>query len=120
MFCPESTIRPPHRAALYSARDNGTDDGTVVTNLLTGKPARGFINRVMRELGPFSDIAPDFLSPAARSPRSRAKAQAQGSGDFSTMWAGQAAALGKEMPARELTARLLQETQTLMRKMAGG
>lgn len=120
MFCPESTIRPPHRAALYSARDNGTDDGTVVTNLLTGKPARGFINRVMRELGPISDIAPEFpLAGGALAPLG-AVAQAQGSGDFSTMWAGQAAALGKEMPARELTARLVQETQTLMRKMAGG
>ena len=92
----------------------------MVTNLLTGKPARGFINRVMRELGPISDIAPEFpLAGGALAPLG-ARAQAQGSGDFSTMWAGQAAALGKEMPARELTARLVQETQTLMRKMAGG
>ena len=102
MFCPESIIRPPHRAALEAARD----DGTVVTNLMTGKPARGFINRVMRELGPISDIAPEFpLAGGALAPLG-AKALAQGSGDFSTMWAGQAASLGREMPARELTARL--------------
>ena len=120
MFCPESIIRPPHRAALNSARDDGTDDGTVVTNLLTGKPARGFINRVMRELGPISDIAPEFpLAGGALAPLG-AKAQAQGSGDFSTMWAGQAAALGREMPARELTAKLVTETLVLMQRMAGG
>jgi nitronate monooxygenase len=116
MFCPESIIRPPHRAALAAAHD----DGTVVTNLLTGKPARGFINRVMRELGPINDIAPEFpLAGGALAPLG-AKALAQGSGDFSTMWAGQAAALGRELPARELTLRLVAETQALMRKMAGG
>ena len=116
MFCPESIIRPPHRAALAAAHD----DGTVVTNLLTGKPARGFINRVMRELGPINDIAPEFpLAGGALAPLG-AKALAQGSGDFSTMWAGQAAALGRELPARELTLRLVAETQALIRKMAGG
>jgi len=47
------------------------------------------------------------------------KAQAQGSGDFSAMWAGQAAALGREIPARELTAKLANETQALLRRMAG-
>ena len=109
-----STIRPPHRAALAAAHD----DGTVVTNLMTGKPARGFINRVMRELGPINDIAPEFpLAGGALAPLG-AKAQAQGSGDFSTMWAGQAAALGRELPARELTAKLIAETQAQMRRMA--
>jgi nitronate monooxygenase len=115
LFCPESLIKAPHRAALASAHD----DGTVVTNLMTGKPARGFINRVMRELGPINDIAPEFpLAGGALAPLG-AKALADGSGDFSSMWAGQAAALGKEMPARELTAKLAAETQALMTRMAG-
>lgn len=115
MFCPESTIRPVHRAALKAAHD----DGTVVTNLLTGKPARGIVNRVMRELGPINAIAPEFpLAGGALAPLG-AKAQAQGSGDFSSMWAGQAAALGRELPARELTLKLVEETQALMRRMAG-
>ena len=48
LWCPESRISAPHRAALKSARD----DGTVLTNLMTGRPARGFINRLMREVGP--------------------------------------------------------------------
>jgi nitronate monooxygenase len=115
LFCPESLIKAPHRAALASAHD----DGTVVTNLMTGKPARGFINRVMRELGPINDIAPEFpLAGGALAPLG-AKALARGSGDFSSMWAGQAASLGKVMPARELTAKLAAETQALMKRMAG-
>ena len=61
----------------------------------------------MRELGPVSDVAPEFpLASGALAPL-HAKAQAQGSGDFSPMWAGQAAALGRDMPARELTRTLV-------------
>jgi len=115
LHCPESKIAPPHRAALRAARD----DGTTVTNVMTGRPARGFINRVMRELGPVSDTTPEFpLAGGALAPL-HAKGQAQGSGDFSSMWAGQAAALGREMPARELTLKLAAEAQALMRRMAG-
>ncbi|MBI3703658.1 MAG: nitronate monooxygenase [Rhizobiales bacterium] len=115
LFCPEAKILPPHRAALKSAQD----DGTLLTNVMTGRPARGLINRVMRELGPISEVAPEFpLAGGALAPL-HAKAQAQGSGDFSAMWTGQAASLGREMPARELTLRLANETQTLLRKMAG-
>jgi nitronate monooxygenase len=116
LFCPESKITAPHRAALKTVRD----DGTVLTNVISGRPARGLINRVIRELGPISDIVPEFpLAGGALAPL-HAKAQAQGSGDFSGMWAGQAAALGRELPARELTLRLVQETQALMQRMAGG
>jgi nitronate monooxygenase len=115
LFCPESKILPPHRAALKAARD----DGTVLTNVMTGRPARGIVNRVMRELGPISDIAPEFpLAGGALAPL-HAKAQAQGSGDFSSQWAGQAASLGVEMPARKLTAKLATEAQALLKTMAG-
>jgi nitronate monooxygenase len=115
LFCLESKVLPPHRAALKAAHD----DGTVVTNLMTGKPARGFINRVMREIGPINGVAPEFpLAGGALAPLG-AKAQKQGSGDFSSMWAGQAAALGREMPARELTEKLAAEAQALMQRMAG-
>src|SRR5262249_22685439 len=114
MHCPESTVLPPHRAALKSARD----DGTVLTNLMTGRPARGFVNRVMREIGPINSIAPEFpLAGGALAPL-HAKAQELGSGDFSSMWAGQAAALGRELPAREVTIKLAEEAQALMLRMA--
>ncbi len=115
MFCPESKILPPHRAALKQSRD----DETVITNVMTGRPARGIVNRVMREVGPITAIAPEFpLAGGALAPL-HAKAQSQGSGDFSSMWSGQAGALGCEMPARQLTRALAEGAQTLLRKMAG-
>jgi nitronate monooxygenase len=105
LWCPEAKISAPHRAALASARD----DGTALTNLMTGRPARGFINRVMREVGPISDVAPEFPLAAGALAPLRAKAEAKGSGDFSPLWAGQAAALGRTMPAGELTRKLAAE-----------
>jgi nitronate monooxygenase len=114
LHCPEATILPPHRAALRAARD----DGTVLTNVLSGRPARGLINRAIRELGPISEVVPEFpLASGALAPL-HAKAQAQGSGDFSAMLAGQAAALGRELPAGELIARLAAETRVLLQRMA--
>jgi nitronate monooxygenase len=115
LACPESKIRPAHRAALKSARD----DGTMVTNVMTGRPARGFVNRLMRDLGPISALAPEFpLAGGAIAPLA-AKAQAQGSGDFSSMWAGQSAGLAREMPAEALTRKLASDAQALMRRLAG-
>jgi nitronate monooxygenase len=115
MFCPESTISPVHRAALKASRS----DATVLTNLMTGRAARGIANRLIREVGPISDQAPEFpLAGGALAPL-RAKAEAAGSGDFSPMWSGQAASLGREMPARQLTAKLVGEAQALLRGLAG-
>jgi nitronate monooxygenase len=111
--CPESKISAPHRAALKSA----TDDGTAVTNLMTGRPARGIVNRLMRDIGPIGE-APEFPLAAGAIAPLRAKAEAAGSGDFSPMWSGQAAALGRDLPARELTAFLVAEAQALLRRLA--
>jgi nitronate monooxygenase len=75
------------------------------------------INRAIRELGPFSDVVPEFpLASGALAPL-HAKAQAQGSGDFSPMLAGQAASLGRELPAGELVAKLVSETQDVLRRI---
>ena len=74
LHCPESKISAPHRAALRSARD----DGTAVTNLMTGRPARGIVNRVMREIGPVNEVAPEFPLAAGALAPLRAKAEAQG------------------------------------------
>ena len=110
LHCPESKVSAPHRAALASARD----DGTAVTNLMTGRPARGLVNRVMREIGPINDVAPEFPLAAGALAPLRAKAEAQGSGDFSAMWAGQAAGLGRALPAAEATRKLAAEALALM------
>jgi nitronate monooxygenase len=110
LHCPESKVTAPHRAALSSAQD----DGTRVTNLMTGRPARGLINRVMRDIGPISELAPQFpLAGGALMPL-KAKAEAQGSGDFTSMWAGQAASLGRALPAGEVTRKLAAEAQALL------
>jgi nitronate monooxygenase len=78
LFCPEARVSAPHRAALRRAKDNAT----AVTNIFTGRPARGLVNRTMRELGPISAEAPAFpLAGNALAPL-KAKAETQGSGDF--------------------------------------
>jgi nitronate monooxygenase len=75
----------------------------VLTNLFTGRPARGIVNRLIRERGPISDAVPEFpLATAAIAPL-RARAESQRSGDFSPLWAGQNAGGCKEVPAGELT-----------------
>jgi nitronate monooxygenase len=114
LHCPESKISAPHRAALKTV----PDDGTVITTLMTGRPARGVINRIMREIGPVNAIAPEFPLAAGALAPLRAKAEAQGSGDFSPMWAGQSASLGQELPAGELTRKLAAEAQALLRRIA--
>jgi nitronate monooxygenase len=113
LFTPEAKISAPYRAALDEARD----DGTAVTNLMTGRPARGLVNRVMREIGPVDEIAPAFPLAAGALAPLRAKAEAQGSGDFTPMWSGQAAALGRAMPAAELTRTLAVEALALLQRM---
>ncbi len=114
LHCPEAKISAPHRAALKESHD----DSTAITNLMTGRPARGIINRVMREIGPVNAVAPEFPLAAGALAPLRAKAEAAGSGDFSPMWSGQAAALGRAMPAGELTRALAAEAQAILRKLA--
>jgi nitronate monooxygenase len=105
LFSPEAKVPAVHREALETA----ADDNTMVTNVFTGRPARGIINRLMREVGPLSAEAPSFpLAGGALAPL-RAKAEASGSGDFTNLWSGQAARLARAMPAGELTRTLAAE-----------
>jgi nitronate monooxygenase len=106
LFCPEATIGPAHRTALASAKDNGT----ALTNVFTGRPARSLMNRLVREVGPMSELAPEFPLAASAVAPLRARAEAAGSGDFTPLWSGQAASLGQERPAGELTKQLAEET----------
>jgi nitronate monooxygenase len=102
LLCPESTISEVYRAALKSAAVRHT----ALTNLFSGRPARGIVNRIMRDLGPLSPSAPAFpLASAALAPL-RAKAESQGSGDFSPLWSGQNPTGCKEIPAGHLTREL--------------
>jgi nitronate monooxygenase len=102
LLCPEATTSAVHRAALQSEASSHT----ALTRLFTGRPARGIVNRLMRELGPLNEAAPRFpLATSAIAPL-RAKAEAQGSGDFSPLWSGQNASACKTLPAAELTREL--------------
>jgi nitronate monooxygenase len=102
LLCSEASTSQLHRAALQSA----AAEHTALTNLFTGRPARGILNRLMRDLGPISPLAPSFpLATAAIAPL-RAHAEAQGNSDFSPLWAGQNAQGCKAISAAELTREL--------------
>lgn len=95
----ESMISALHRNALASA----CDDGTVLTNVFTGRPARGLINRIVREVGPMSLEAPVFPTAGAATASIRAAAEAAGSSEFSPLWSGQSASLSRSGSAGKLT-----------------
>lgn len=99
LLCPEATTSSVHRAALRDTRARHT----ALTNLFTGRPARGIVNRVMRELGPMGSGVPAFpLATSAIAPL-RVKAEALGSGDFSPLWSGQNSSGCQEIAAADLT-----------------
>ena len=97
--CPESKVSALGRAALAQA----SDESTVITNVMTGRLARGVANRAMREVGPISPDAPAFPHAATALGPLKAAAEKQGRVDFTNLWAGQAVRMGRDMPAAELT-----------------
>ncbi len=112
LLTPQATTAPLHRAALRAARD----DATRLTNVYTGRPARGLLTRLMREQGPMSANAPAFpLATGAVAPL-RAAAEKSGSCDFSPVWSGEAGALAREEDAGALTLRFWDEA----RRVTGG
>lgn len=110
LFCPEAKILPAHLKALQSAKE------TALTNVFSGRPARGIVNRLMREVGPISELAPDF--PTAGLALAALKTKTEASGDFMSLWSGQAARLAKPMPAGELTRTLAEETSALLGRLS--
>lgn len=100
LLCPESTTTAIHRAALANAGH------TALTNVFTGRPARGIVNRFVREVGPMSDLAPDFPLAAGAAAPLRQAAEARGSSDFSPLWSGQNASGCAAIPAADLTRQL--------------
>jgi nitronate monooxygenase len=99
LLCTEAKTTAVHRRVLASAAARHT----ALTNIFTGRPARGIVNRLIQELGPINDDAPAFpLATTAILPL-RAAAEARGSGEFSPLWAGQNASGCAEVPAAQLT-----------------
>jgi nitronate monooxygenase len=116
LLCPEAATPSLHRDALRHARG----DATMLTNVFTGRPARALVNRLALEVGPVSNAAPDFPLPIGELQRLRAKAEQHGSRDFTPLWSGQAAPLGREMPAKALTVKLAQDAIERFRQLGGG
>jgi nitronate monooxygenase len=110
LLCPEATLSAVHHQALKNLKD----DGTALTNVFSGRPARGIVNRLIREVGPMSPLAPSFpLASSAIAPL-RKQSEAAGSEDFAQMWSGQAGRLCRELPAGELTRQLAAETLSII------
>ena len=106
----ESRISTLHREALAGAGSNST----ALTNLFSGKPARGLMNRLMREQGPIYEQAPVFPTAGEALTPLKAQAEKTGSTDFSSLWAGQAASLAREADACTLTQQLARDAQTII------
>ncbi|BCL90221.1 nitronate monooxygenase (plasmid) [Ralstonia pseudosolanacearum] len=102
MLSPEAKTSAIHRAALKRAADGDT----ALTNLFTGRPARGIVNRLMREIGPMSSFAPAFPTAGGALAPLRAKTEPAGSGDFINLWSGQAPRLAMEDSAEAITRRI--------------
>lgn len=111
----ESRISHLHRETLIAS----ASDHTAITNLFSGRPARGLYNRLMREIGPLSADTPQFpLASAALGPLKKA-AEAQGKADFSSLWSGQAGPLAQPGPAGEITQHLAQEALAVLSRLSG-
>lgn len=113
--CPESKVSAPARKVLAEAGDVST----VITNVMTGRPARGVYNRVMREVGPVSPDAPVFPHAATALGPLKAAAEKQGRVEFTNLWAGQAIGMGREVPAAELTRDLAENALVRLKALAG-
>ena len=99
LLCDESRASPLHRQALQSA----FAEHTVLTSLFSGRPARGIVNRLIRELGARPDAVPAFPLAGNAIGSLRAAAEPQGVDHFSPLWAGQNASGCQAVPAAQLT-----------------
>lgn len=107
LHTPEARISEAHRAGLASG-------STLFTNLMTGGLARGLRGRLVADLGPVRAEAPPYPLAATALAPVRAAAEAKGDHGFGPMWAGQAAPLGKALPAAELTRALAADALAIL------
>lgn len=114
LLTPESMIPPNYREALKNSRE----DQTAITNVFTGRPARGIVNRAIREIGPMSAEAPGFPNAMNAMLPLKIKAEANGSTEFTSLWAGQAARFAREIPAAQLTRELAAGALDRLRNLA--
>ena len=102
LLCPEATTSALHKGALKQERSAHT----AVTNVFSGKPARGIVNRAMRELGYMKPAVAEFPYASIEMTALRQEAERHGRDDFSPLWCGQNTLGCKEISAGELTQEL--------------
>ena len=105
LCCHEATTSALHRTAIHSAQSQHT----ALTKVFSGRPARGIVNRLMRELGSLSDLTPDFPHASSALAPLRAAAEKVGDSGFSPLWAGQNVSGCRDLPAAELIAAWVKE-----------
>jgi len=116
LTCHEAGIPEVHKQAILSARENETR----VTRAFSGRPARGIVNRFITEaehIDNEASILPYPLQNALTRPM-RSAAAKQGRSDYLSLWAGQGVRLARRQSAAELIARLADETETVIRRLA--
>ena len=113
LLTPEAITSQVHRAALKE----GTEDQTALTNIFSGRPARGLMNRLMREIGPISPEAPAFPTAGGALAPLKLNAEPSDCNDFSSLWSGQASALANTVEASVLTKQFADEALSLFSKL---
>jgi nitronate monooxygenase len=104
LLSPESRTSPLYRQELLNHGNQ-----TALTNVFTGRPARAIMKRFVREVGPMSQLVPDFPIATCFSVPLSVASEAKGATDFTPLWSGQSAHLAREVSAKEITHRLASE-----------
>ena len=116
LTCPESAVPPVYRDAL----NRSAADDAQITRAFSGRPARGLQNRFTREMRDLEDAVPDFpILNTLTGPLRKASSQ-EGNTDFMSLWAGQSASLSRNLPAEQLLAQLVKETEQTLRQLISG
>lgn len=105
LLCNETTTSQLHRNALKGT----ASQHTAITNVFSGRPARGIVNRVMSELAFMHPSAPTFPYASIEITQLRALSEKQGSDAFTPLWSGQNTSGCKEISAAELTRELVKK-----------
>ncbi len=106
VLCPESAANDAYRAALKSECAHHTR----ITATISGRPARGIVNRMVTEVeGPHAPALPDYPIAYDAAKALHAAASARGSQGFAAQWAGQGAPPARQLPAGELVDLLTRE-----------
>lgn len=107
---PQVKLAAAYRRALEQAHD----DATRLTNLFTGRPARGLRNTLMDRLGPMSSAALPFPYAGSLLTALRERSVREGDSDFINLWAGQAAALARDDDAGAITRNIAEQAAALL------